>query len=272
MRLWQRGVPKRRWERRLAGASWMVFLCLLWGTLAARADVNLDVLINEAGRQRMLTQRIVLSYAQIGLGVLPAASRERLFADVALFARQLAHLKAAAHDSYLREALDDVERRWRDFQALATGEVSRAGARRLLFYNDDLLFATNKVVQILQDLSGESSAHLVNIAGRERMLSQRLAKLYMLREWGIETITTRDQMAQARDEFARGLAALWSDPETTKAIRSEIGDVEVQWRWFENALTLTADDAFRLIVAESSQRILAGMERVTTLYEQLHAR
>lgn len=252
---------------RATGVVLTFMLCVPWFAPAASAEDSFGALINKAGRQRMLTQRIVLNYVQIGLGVFPEMSREQLTQDVALFSRQFAYLKAAAPAAGISEALDSVERQWQVFRATATSEVSRVGAGRLLFWNDDLLFASNKVVQLLQDLSGESFSRLVNISGRQRMLSQRMAKFYMLREWSFDTITTRDEMERARSEFTRGLAALLEAPETTETIREELDAVAIQWAWFENALILTDEDSFRLIVAESSQAILQSMENVTALYE-----
>ncbi len=253
---------------RVPYAVFTFMLCALWLVPVAQAEATFGTLINKAGRQRMLTQRIVLNYVQIGLGVFPERSREQLAQDVSLFYGQLAELKAAAPSPGIVEALDSVERQWEVFQETATGRVSRAGARQLLFWNDDLLFASNKVVQLLQDLSGEPFSLLVNISGRQRMLSQRMAKFYMLREWEIDTITTRDEMERARNEFTDGLAILQDDPETTEAIRMELNSVATQWAWFENALNLIDEDSFRLIVAESSQAILQNMENVTALYEQ----
>ncbi len=259
-----------RW--RFASAVLTLVLCALWLVPVAQAEMTFGALINTAGRQRMLTQRIVLNYVQIGLGVFPERSREQLAHDVSLFSEQLAELKAAAPAVDIIEALDNVESQWRDFRATATVQVSRAGARRLLFWNDDLLFASNKVVQLLQDLSGEPFSRLVNISGRQRMLCQRMAKFYMLREWGIDTITTRDEMERARNEFEGGMTALLEDPETAEEIRNELDSVAIQWAWFENALTLMDEETFRLIVAESGQAILQSMEHVTALYEQHAAR
>ena len=260
----------RRW--RISTPVLGLILCGLSLMASAQADDTFGALINKAGRQRMLTQRIVLNYAQIGLGVFPEKSRGQLAADVALFSEQLAELQAVAPTTELIEALDSVGRQWQVFGATAMGAVSQSGARRLLFHDEDLLFATNKVVQLLQDLSGKPFSRLVNIAGRQRMLSQRLAKFYMLREWGIDTITTRAEMEQARNEFAGNLIALQNDAEATEEIRAELDEVAVQWTWFENALTLIEEDTFRLVVAESSQAILERMERVTGLYERLASR
>ena len=258
--------------RRLANAAMSFVLCVAWLGVPAQADTTFGSLINKAGRQRMLSQRIVLSYVEIGLGVFPEQARKRLESDIVLFDAQLAELQAAAPATDIVNALASVQALWKDFRTAAMADVSRSGARRLQFWSDDLLFATNKVVQLLQDLSGESYSRLVNVAGRQRMLSQRMAKFYMLREWGLDTITTRDEMERARNEFTGALAALQAAPENTDAIREELEAAAVQWAWFDNALSLTDDATFRLVVADSSAALLERMERVTGLYEQLSAR
>lgn len=262
----------RHTAKRFAIAAMSIALCAVWLGPTAQADTTFASLINKAGRQRMLSQRIVLSYVEIGLGVFAEQARARLDADIALFDAQLAELKAAAPTTDVVKALAGVDALWTPFRQAATAEVSRSGARHLLFWSDDLLFATNKVVQLLQDLSGQPYSRLVNIAGRQRMLSQRMAKFYMLREWGLDTITSRDEMERARNEFAGALAALQGAPENTDAIREELEAAAVQWAWFDNALSLTDDATFRLVVADSSAAVLERMERVTGLYEQLSAK
>jgi len=262
---------EKRWCRPWSGIASILAtaLCALWLATPALADATFADLINKAGRQRMLTQRIVLQYVQVGLGVFPEESRKALAADIAQFEAQQRELQAAAPSVDVMEGLAKVEAQWRPYKAVATGDISQAGARRLLFLNDDLLHATNRVVQLLQDLSGKPYSRIINISGRQRMLSQRMAKLYMLREWGIETITTREELERARSEFSGNLAALQDDVSSTPQIQAELDEVAVQWAWFENALTLIEEQAFRLVVSESSQSILDRMERITELYEVL---
>ena len=101
------------------------------------------------------------------------------------------------------------------------------------------------------------------------MLSQRAAKLYMLQEWGFDSLTIRDEMVRAVNEFTGALAALRTAPENTDVILAELDDVQIQWSWFYHALSLKGDDSFRLIVAESSEAILRQMDILTSRYEQL---
>ena len=225
--------------------------------------------INQAGRQRMLTQRIVLVYCQIGLGVAHSQSQAQLAQAIALFENQLTGLEVGAPTQQVAETLVNVRKLWEPFRSIAEAPVERDGAAMLLYLNDDLLHASNKVVQLLQDISGQSHARLVNIAGRQRMLSQRAAKFYMLTEWGFDTLTIRDELEAAKNDFAGGLAALRRAPQNTAEIDAALDAIDDQWAWFRNSLNLRGDGTFRQIVAETSEAILNRLERLIGDYQRL---
>lgn len=236
------------------------------------ADMPLAQAINMSGRQRMLTQRIVKAYLQVGQGITPEVSRRQLNDAVLLFEAQLADLKKFALDKRSEPSFARLEKWWRPFKSAALGNVDRGGAERLLAMDDELVGAAHELTVELQNRSASPAGRLVNISGRQRMLSQRLAKYYLLRAWGLESPAVSREIGSARTEFDGALATLRSAPDNTAEIRRELDAVALQWEWFQNALALEGAASYGLIVVNAAEAILNSMEVVTGLYERLPAR
>lgn len=254
--------------------AWLVFFgMLLVGAdlvLAAESNpVTPAQLVNVAGRQRMLTQRIVKTYIQVGLGVTPELSRQQLAEAVRQFDHQLNQLRRGATDAQIRQSITNMEKLWLRFKTVATGPVNRDGAAALLGMDSELLGAAHELTQALQRRGNVSTARLVEISGRQRMLSQRLAKYYLARAWGVASMTDARALGSAHVEFDGALATLRSAPETTAEIRKELEAVALQWEWLKSALALEGAISYGIIVVGASDAILNCVELVTTLYEKL---
>jgi nitrate/nitrite-specific signal transduction histidine kinase len=239
---------------------------------SASADgLTLSEAINKAGRQRMLTQRIVKTYCLVGLDVDARRARAELYEAIELFEAQFAELRVFSGEARVTAALDRVASLWLDFDALASGPVDREGARRLMALDEQMLAAADAVVLELEALSQRPYARLVNISGRQRMLSQRMVKFHLFQAWGLGSAAVLDQIDRARNEFQGALMELRASPENTPAIDRELAAAAEQWQWLKSALSLyQADTYFPSIVDDAAEKTLAIMERATDLYARLY--
>lgn len=248
---------------------WLL-LCLLMaancGVWAAESRMDAAA-INRAGELRMLSQRIVKAYVQIGMKVQLDVDQIILADSVRRFQADLSWLEdSAALDAPELATLKDLWRRL-SLDLQAKPELERAIA--LNETAEITLQGMEGLTQKLQAANGHAAARLVNLAGRQRMLSQRLAKAYMLRAWGSTAPGLAAEMETAVHEFKAALAELRQYPGNTADVDSEIEELSLQWEWLQAAIATEGTGSYPLIVTESSEAILASADRLTTLYERL---
>lgn len=238
--------------------------------VAAAAPVWSEA-INMAGRQRMLTQRVAKSYIQAGLG----ANRELALAQLAdavdLFERQHAELSRLDLPDETRQLLARIGSEWKTFRTLATAGPARERVGELVAQDGRLLAACEQVVVMLEADSGTPQGRLVNMSGRQRMLSQRIAKNYMLVSAGLAGPDTVKSIQADRAEFRQVLNTLLSERHYSAQIAGKLGEVAAQWVWVESALDMTDDTRYPLIVADACEKILNLLESLTKMYAAVEA-
>lgn len=242
---------------------------------ASAQIVNLNDAINKAGRQRMLSQRLAKSYLQIGQSIDLERSRNVLDTSLALFDRQLVELKAFAPSPENKTTLGELEKVWLRYKEVLVGRAPNAkDAALVISTSDEVLTLAHTVTVQLEKASPTAAGRLVNLSGRQRMLSQRMAKFYQAINWNISPADAKGKLETARKEFVEALGVLSGVQNNTVQIKSELELARQQWIFFENALVTRNDsDAMKrqlaTNVATTSERILETMDRITGFYEKL---
>ena len=243
--------------------------------MLAHAEItHINEAINRAGRQRMLSQRMAKAWLAVGQGVEVSRAERVLKDSIALFDRQLGELKAYAPTPQILATYAAMDATWADYKrSLMLGPPQRARAEDVIALDAKVLRLAHQGAQQLESCSGRNLGKLVSLSGRQRMLSQRAAKFYLSRSWGVQIADQMAELNQARKDFADALHVLDNAPEATPAIRDEIELARQQWIFFDNALTKAEQGSKSPMHAQevfaSSENILQIMDRLTSLFTRL---
>jgi len=280
--------PRRHCLRRLGAAG----LVAAWPAARAQAQASapasanagppitdLNEAVNQAGRQRMLSQRLAKTWLALGQQIQPARANKVQAESSALFSRQLLALQAFAPTAQLRNTYRALGQAWTLYaQGLASLEPTAANTARLLALDNAVLALAHQGATELEALAAQAVTRWVNLAGRQRMLSQRMAKYYLVQRWPAGVFDAARLGASASHEFVAALSQLHDAPEATPTIREQLRLGQQQWVFFANALAKLdpnqpnqPNPRHAVEVFDSSENLLLVMDRVAGLYARLGA-
>ncbi len=183
--------------------------------------------IDVAGKLRMLSQRIPATACFAHIGIQTEVSKATLASSAAEFSGILEALQVGApeigipskeEDFTVLRALKNVHSVWQPLQKNIKNVIDLGG------YEWSVAYVANQSVPLLDEsiwlssvLIGEYSepavllqadALTIDIAGRQRTLSQRIAKSACLYSTGLETVYAGDELTEAVQHYDASLRAL----------------------------------------------------------------
>ncbi len=262
-------------RRRVLGLGSALLLAWAMPAVSAppAAGLSLPAAVNKAGRQRMLSQRAAKAWLMMLTQVETDRGRKILDASVSLFDRQLAELTTLQPNPDIAAALGQLKTEWETSRAVLAKPPVMAAAPALFKANESVLAAAHRLTLAYEKAQGGSFGRIIGLAGRQRMLSQRMAKFYFFQRAGVQVADSKTALDKALGEFEQAQAELGKAPESTGAVRDELALVDQQWFFFKGALDQVDRSAQAAShVATTSERILEQLDLCVGLYEGMASR
>lgn len=249
-------------------------IVLVFSSLPSFAAVdNVSQAINESGRLRMLSQRIAKSYILLGLDIQPEKTQQQFTSSKTKFESNLLELKKFAQSINQLDIVNNIEiieQHWSTYSQIFIQPFAEQKTADLLAQSDITLMACETVVKQFQELSTTSSARLVNISGRQRMLSQRIAKFYAAMSLSIYNQQYTADLQQAVNEFELALTELQESKDNTHFVNHKLQKVATQWNFSKQGFkVLSNGSSTPLVIAMTTETILKQMNDITALYEEI---
>ncbi|MCU7800260.1 MAG: type IV pili methyl-accepting chemotaxis transducer N-terminal domain-containing protein [gamma proteobacterium symbiont of Lucinoma myriamae] len=230
------------------------------------SEAKLNHAIDRAGLQRMLTQRMLKSYCQLGQDQFYIKPDEKLKDALKRYEQGLSFLIGFESIDGVTVSLNKIITIWPKYKTLITDKATKANAPELVQLNEKLLSLSHQIVLALQAESGKELGKIVNISGRQRMLSQRIELFYLLRDWGFEDEFYLNALAKSRKEFSEGLAYLNNYPENTEEVKKLLAKAEKSFNLFSHSLD-DKNNAF--LISLTVGQLLKYMNTATNLYSKM---
>jgi hypothetical protein len=238
---------------------------------AQRMDITSAV--NVAGRQRMLAQRMTKAYLMLGQGIDPDSARTILKESIRLFEAQLVALKAFQPNAAQTKSLAELDAVWARCKPLLTAPPTKSGADVLYVLSEDLQQVAHHVTLVYRDVNSQPQDQLVNLAGRQRMLTQRMMKFYLYETWEINTAPADMELHLARAHFTAVLLQMERSPLTEPKIKAQIAELRHVWEPYQTALFASNDFAKMRrdapLAADLSERVLESTEKLVAMLVEI---
>ena len=235
--------------------------------------------VNRSGQLRMLSQRLVKLYVLQQAGVQAAQCAEQFQLSVQRIDTNLAHLGKNLSQSTYGDLLDQVVQTWTRLKQVLQASPAAQSTTTVLALADELaerlLQGAERLTAALESAGLAPPLRVLNLAGRQRMLSQQYAKQVLLSLLGDDAITRRSEvgMAESRAAFEEALTTLNSLPLSTPEIRSALEAAGIGWlemrevaRLARAATGQARQDRLQAL-ALASENLLDVFERLSNHYE-----
>ncbi len=247
-------------------AALLIVLITMAFSPPTQAAENMSELVNRSGMQRMLSQRIAKAYFYLGNDVSAKETQLQLKMAIERFKKNHAVLKAKVQDSETKDLLTSVEGIFSEYQALVNKPYNQENAGRVLELSDTLLDVCHSVVLNIEDQSGANIDHIVNISGKQRMLSQRVSKFYIAYQAGFRDENTVHKLNNAVEEFESGLKKLMNEGRNNGEIDSLLAKIKKDWERISPYFLKVREGGLLLMVLTATDEMSSLSSRVTALY------
>lgn len=259
-------------------------------TASIETSKQMAIRVNLSGRQRMLTQKMSKESLLIALKVDTEKNKKNLESTVKLFDTVLKGLQEGDESLGLTETsnkdiltqLGNVVKLWVEFkpyvEAVYEGNDDSATLDNIASKNLALLAEMNKVVSLYEQNSGADLSDLamvINLSGRQRMLTQKMTKELLLKAKSINVAENEENLTKTVVLFDKTLKGLINGDEelglsktSDDKIVAQLEAVDTLWNGFKPVVE-KADVEMESLkkVAELNLPLLVAMDKAVKMYE-----
>jgi len=271
------------------GLIFTLLTCLSFTSAYAASQFEWRVQLHFAGKQRMLTQKISKEILLMAKDIHFEENKRNLHKSSIQFTWTLDGLRNGSkrlrliktQNVAILKQLTKVAKLWKKFQRLQkrlVRKISSANLKRLAVQNLQLLAEMDKVVKMYEQESNltlkPAQGRTINLAGKQRMLTQKMTKELLLIANNIARKKNQANLKKTIALFDRTLKGLLNGDNglglqgtRNSAIRHQLRLIQKLWRKYKSLLTKKQHSQEDLIkAAKLNLPLLKEMDNAVKMY------
>jgi len=255
-----------------------IFILCVSASVQAKAIENTEQAINSSGKTRMLAMKMAKLYGIQVLKDYPSGKKMIAQKDLGNAKRtmneiykELLAYSPVASNKELVEIVKTAQSSWYQMEKMLSIPPSKTGFLDVLDISDTLLDDNEMMTSYIESLSPVPTSEIINMAGRQRMYSQKLARDYLAASMDVDKEYRIDLMLDAAVEFESAMLMMEGVSENTAKIKGLIKSITMmEWRKVYKTATECIESngtKFNVgIMIKFCDTLLDKADRLTTLY------
>ncbi len=224
--------------------------------------------VNFSGRHRAFTQRVLKEYAMICLEINYNKPKERLKEGIATFEDLINSLIKYNKDKETAKSLQEGLALWVPVKKLLNEAPSKENAEKLEIAMSKLTENTNKTTALFAKQTGKESGKITNYSGQQRVLSQKMASLYLLKTYGVTNDEFKAKMNETMKWFDKNLKTLMAYEKNSDDINKLLLKEKKAFTFFE-MMDKNTKTFIPTLIYKKSNEIFDAANTATRLYAEL---
>ncbi len=241
---------------------------------------NMKEAINYCGKTRMLSMRMANLYGVQILQDYPIEKKQKAKEQLEYAVgntneiyRALLVFAPIKNNPELKQKVKLSHNNWLQLKKTLSEEPTEKGFLDVLDKSDTLLRKNDTMTRYLEAQATDNKSKLINIAGRQRMYSMKLARDYLAASMDIDKEHRMDMMLETVNIFDSAMLALEGAPNNTSEIKGLIKSItKMEWRKVYQTVNQCIKEngtKFNLLVMINfCETLLEKADRLTILYTE----